>query len=320
MRRRGFTLIELLVVIAIIAVLIALLLPAVQAAREAARRAQCVNNLKQIGLALHNYESSRSCFPYGANAYANVTVNGVTSLNQYGGNWVLLILANMEQTSLSNAYNFNLRTADPGNANTTVTRSVMNAFICPSDPLAGQAMMNDRNECNPSMGLWYVGSMGPTNMDNKVPYCPPTPSGSTNQSYCVQGNWGSTSSSMSGRLVGFFGRWELCQRIAGVTDGMSNTFFVGETLPDQCKYYGAYNHNFPMAPTSIPLNMIHLIKGAVTNSTYYQVCGFKSRHSGGSNFLMGDGTVKFVKESINYQVFNSLGSAGMGEIVSADQY
>jgi len=316
MRRRGFTLIELLVVIAIIAVLIALLLPAVQAAREAARRAQCVNNLKQIGLGLHNYESSVGSFPYGADTYGTITNSGISGLNQWGGNWVLLILPQIEQTTLYNAFNFSLRTVDK--ANTTVTTTFLGGFLCPSDGIGGnQPIRTDRNEVANSMALWYVGNMGPTNMDNKVPFCPPTPSGSTNQSYCVQGNWGSTSSSVSGQMVGMFSRFNQAQRIAGVTDGMSNTFFVGESLPDQCKYFGAYLHNFPLAPTSIPVNLTQL---KLANNIFYQVCGYKSRHSGGVNFLMGDGTVRFVKTSINYQVYNAAGSSGMGEVVSSDAF
>src|SRR3954453_16419174 len=121
MRRRGFTLIELLVVIAIIAVLIALLLPAVQAAREAARRSQCVNNLKQLGLALHNYESTKGCFPYGANTY-NIT---------FGGNWVANVLPNLELSAQYNALNFSRQTNDAAKANTTVTQSIINVLICP---------------------------------------------------------------------------------------------------------------------------------------------------------------------------------------------
>jgi len=129
--RRGFTLIELLVVIAIIAVLIALLLPAVQAAREAARRAQCVNNLKQIGLAMHNYQSSNNCLPPGCKGCC-------------WGTWLIFILPNIEQTSLYNAWNtcgnyttpngpYDLAFRYAGAANITVTSTKINAYLCPSD-------------------------------------------------------------------------------------------------------------------------------------------------------------------------------------------
>src|SRR4051794_30399237 len=130
--RRGFTLIELLVVIAIIAVLIALLLPAVQAAREAARRSQCINNLKQIGLSMHNYESSNSSLPYGQKSCC-------------WGTWILPTLPGMEQQSLYNAWNFTgdgkwsgSATMDAifrysGATNVTVSSARISSFMCPSD-------------------------------------------------------------------------------------------------------------------------------------------------------------------------------------------
>jgi prepilin-type N-terminal cleavage/methylation domain-containing protein/prepilin-type processing-associated H-X9-DG protein len=136
MRRRGFTLIELLVVIAIIAVLIALLLPAVQAAREAARRAQCTNNLKQIGLGLHNYVSSYDAFPPGG--FPVYTPNANTG-NNSGPSQHARLLAFIEQQALYNALNWNLPVInDPGSgigpfANATVTTARLNTYLCPSD-------------------------------------------------------------------------------------------------------------------------------------------------------------------------------------------
>src|SRR4051794_91442 len=123
-RRPGFTLIELLVVIAIIAVLIALLLPAVQAAREAARRAQCVNNLKQIGIAIHNYESSVGSFPPGQLlGSANYDISAQTFLLNY-----------MEQGNIYNAMNFMYQPVNPSNRmNATVFNAKINSFLCPSD-------------------------------------------------------------------------------------------------------------------------------------------------------------------------------------------
>jgi prepilin-type N-terminal cleavage/methylation domain-containing protein/prepilin-type processing-associated H-X9-DG protein len=141
-RRRGFTLIELLVVIAIIAVLIALLLPAVQSAREAARRIQCTNNLKQIGLALHNYHQSQNCFPLGVSLNMYTLPNTFRAKNSWGHFGMLLPY--LEQTAIYNAANFNWGVEEgqsPDSVvqaiNFTAAESQINLFLCPSDPLAG---------------------------------------------------------------------------------------------------------------------------------------------------------------------------------------
>ncbi len=314
MRRRGFTLIELLVVIAIIAVLIALLLPAVQAAREAARRAQCVNNLKQIGIALHNYHDQVGAFPYGADAWG---APGPT--NFFGGNWVLMVLPQLEQNALYNSFNFSLQTAGTTAVmNTTVIRTVLNVLICPSDG-TGNALpvKNNRQETiNPAMALWYEGSMGPTDMDGLIPFCPPSPAGNPTQTYCKQGTWGTSTNNVQGKMIGMFARYEQSQKMAGVVDGTSNTFLVGETLPDHCQWATAFHHNFPLSSEAIPLGLLN----ETADTVYYRSCGYKSRHSGGANFLMGDASVRFVKQSINYQTYCALGSSALGEVVSSDAF
>ena len=181
--RRGFTLIELLVVIAIIAVLIALLLPAVQAAREAARRAQCTNNLKQIGIALHNYHTANDTFPLGDSFQP-----GGNSTTNFGlwESWSshALMLGYLEQVPLYNAINFSwgplasgTGSNDTSGYNTTVTHAVINSLVCPSDPFAGGGKQNINN-----YGACYGATTSPLYnwTDNGgPPYYNQIPSGST---------------------------------------------------------------------------------------------------------------------------------------------
>jgi prepilin-type N-terminal cleavage/methylation domain-containing protein/prepilin-type processing-associated H-X9-DG protein len=212
--RRGFTLIELLVVIAIIAVLIALLLPAVQSAREAARRAQCTNNLKQIGLALHNYHTSADVFPLGTSF--NPVGSGPTSLGVWAS-WSAqaLMLGYMEQTPLYNAINFSWGPLANGSGtgttdgttgiNTTATHTLINSFVCPSDPFAGggQQNINSYASCFGTTGLplyYWNGTGGPPQYNQ-------TPSGST----------------------GMF-TFALAYGVKHCTDGTSNTVAYAEWL------------------------------------------------------------------------------------------
>src|SRR5262245_8538513 len=193
--RRGFTLIELLVVISIIAVLIALLLPAVQAAREAARRAQCVNNMKQIGLGMHNYHSSLGVFPSG----------GTQNWSSYGynsgwGTWSAqaLLLGYMEGQPLYNAANFNhVCCFSMGwNVNSTVTCAILNVFICPSDGLSPIPTQN---------AIW---------------------TGETNNYFGSVG----TSTDYFARSTGLFTEGGEVYGVQSITDGSSNTIAFGESL------------------------------------------------------------------------------------------
>ena len=305
--RSGFTLIELLVVIAIIAVLIALLLPAVQAAREAARRMQCTNNLKQIGLGLHNYESVNGVLPYGSGVCCTPA----------GGNWATFILPHMEQPALYYALNQNLGYNTP--MNSSIIQSVISTFICPSDPAASEPVTTrfSAHNASPAMMLWYPASMGPTHMDN-CDFCPNRTPSSSN--YCCQGfNFGTNGDGAGiapGTFAGLFGRTSKAIRFSDITDGLSNTFAVGETLPKSCTFLGVFSQNFPVSGTIIPLNTFE----SAVDANWWRTCGYKSRHPGGANMLMGDGSVRFIKQSISYLTWNNLGTRSGGEIVSLDAF
>ena len=305
-RRTAFTLVELLVVIAIIGILIALLLPAVQAAREAARRISCSNHLKQIGTALHSYHSGHGVLPFATGYNIKIT-----------GTWVAFVLPYMEQQAVYDQFHFNVRMSDPVNRPATTT--LIDTFICPSDPAASQPIFTNRDALNPlmnppeSLGLWYPVSMGPTHNDNCA-FCPNKTPSPTN--YCCQGlNYGSKlSASVSGdSSVGMFGRYPVGRKFGDVTDGLSNTIAAGETLPGQCVYNCAYCSNFPVAGTTIPINTFE--ECTTAGDIHYRACGFKSLHPGGAQFLMGDASVHFFPEFIDYRLFNELGTIAGGETV-----
>jgi prepilin-type N-terminal cleavage/methylation domain-containing protein/prepilin-type processing-associated H-X9-DG protein len=367
-RRRGFTLIELLVVIAIIAGLIALLLPAVQAAREAARRAQCVNNLKQMGIALHNYHDQNGSFPLGGVNVGPTAISWQSGTN--GLSWRALILPQLEQNSVYNALN----TSVPVSSNTvntyagyTVWMTVANVWLCPSDATNnggqrpsftvdannGQYPINNPPS-NPATRAPattipvsnYAGSFG----DNQVigglfkgnnpwetPACGTPAAGQPQIGY--PGFWGSTYrcdtlATTGGSLRGFFDyRSGQVVNMAGVTDGSSSSIMVGEVIPQQAADSNLYCLNGGTAGVTVPLNWnTSGVPGQYPGCTIdfgssvwgcrfspaYK--GFKSYHPGGANFLFGDGSVKFLKNSINRITYAALGSTRGNEIIGADAY
>ena len=337
-RGRGFTLIELLVVIAIIAVLIALLLPAVQAAREAARRAQCTNNLKQLALAAHNYESSNGSFPMG---------NRATQMPScaYDGNsapWYsafVFMLPYIEGSAVSSSYNFNIPSFSV--ANLTVLGTQVSSFNCPSDGGWTQS---------PPGYYPYVHNSYGTNRGKNETIAFNWDSGSANDPYKSTCYWGGSD--------GMFGPEEAF-KVADIIDGTSNTFLFGEmgryydeapsansignvTVNFTETGFGTTTGNF--RPTSgatvIPkLNAPPDKTGATTTACWANAVqppdwyrlndlacqqvgqfGFRSRHPGGANFAMADGSVKYIKNAINLITYRGLGTRAGNELLSADSF
>ena len=236
--RRGFTLIELLVVIAIIAVLIGLLLPAVQAAREAARRAQCVNNLKQIALAMHNYHDTNGSFPPQA-------INANSWAGTWWG-WAAFILPPMEQASLFNAINFSTGTGDPENFQ-TISQTLISSYLCPTDD--SNKIFRER---------WYahfsrITEILPGRRRTTSPAGATTrPGASSTTSRASPGSsWG-----CHGTFRGMYGECSngAVATIGSCTDGTSNTFLVGENSPNLNGGLVWTNGDATYGTTVIPLN------------------------------------------------------------------
>jgi prepilin-type N-terminal cleavage/methylation domain-containing protein len=300
--RSAFTLVELLVVIAIIGILIALLLPAVQAAREAARRSQCSNNLKQIGVALHNYVDVNKSLPFGS-IYLYASTPNI---------WTVAILPFLEEQPLYDQVNFGKSVFDP--ANTFVANYAVSTFICPSDPQGTNPVLPNRGDPtspNPftGAGIWYTGSLGPTIPDACVFCANPNPSPGN---YCCQGNNFGSQGPM-GNAVGMFCRCPRAIKFREVTDGLTQTIMAGETLPGHYIWNCILCLNFPVASTEIPLNS--MIQDNGQHTLWWEDSGYKSLHPGGANLIMGDASVHFVPDTIDYQLYNNLGTRAGAETV-----
>jgi len=331
----GFTLVELLVVIAIIGILIGLLLPAVQAAREAARRSQCTNNLKQIGLGMHNYHDTHNSLPPatsygGSNSGLLWTVSimpFVEKQNEF--NEIQTIREKAQAAGIGNVYALSTM-------RDIVTRPIA-MYTCPSDPQANDPILEGRGgsaaapagvagAINPPRvaGLWYVASIGPTNPDGCT-LCPVDSSGQP-ALWCCQGcSWGTGAygdypfcvdkEAKRGDSAGMFARYPRGYRYAEVTDGLSNTVLAGETLPGHNVFNGVYCLNFPVASHSVPINIFQSDNGNPQYLDWSRVAGFKSAHPGGANFVLGDGSVRFFIQTMDHQVFAGSGSRARGETV-----
>jgi prepilin-type N-terminal cleavage/methylation domain-containing protein/prepilin-type processing-associated H-X9-DG protein len=326
MRRQGFTLIELLVVIAIIAVLIALLLPAVQAAREAARRSQCTNNLKQLGLAMHNYHDSASSFPIGAMGVRSLIAGGRypdgTPVGNARRTWLPMLLPYIEQGVVANSYNFSQ--IFNSYLNTTAELTQISVLSCPSDPNQGSI-----ENSPPRYQHNYVVNWGNTTwQQNMTTTYNPTvgiyPPGTTNS-------------------VPFLGAPFTMDKsfgIQSITDGTSNTLLMAEVKIGADITGGIQDHRgdiwnddwmCAMFTAFTPPNVSFSdYLGNDCNYPYQnnppcivQVPYFiaaRSYHPGGVNALMADGHVQFFKNTIAYTTWRMLGSSQGGEVLSSDSY
>lgn len=299
MKRRGFTLIELLVVIAIIAILIALLLPAVQQAREAARRSQCKNNMKQIGLAMHNYHEVNNGFP-------------VANYSCCWGTWIVGIMPYIDQKNLYERYNFNNKYGVPTDnarynhsTNTDVTTQRIQVLTCPSDtpnkPFGGITSHN------------YAVNFG-------------------NTSYS-QGNLNGVTFQSGPFLRVGGGNVARNAKIRDITDGTTNTILVGEVIQGKGRdlrgfaWWGdASQFTTYLAPNSGSPDRIYTstycnnqpnsnLPCAVSSGSNPTMFASRSRHVGGVHVTLGDGSSRFISENINLGIWRALSTMAGNEVI-----
>lgn len=309
-RPRAFTLIELLVVIAIIAILVALLLPAVQQAREAARRSQCKSNLKQYGLALHNYHDVHKRFAPGTSSWDNAPRAG----------WQVRVLPFMDQGALYEELNLDINTFVYDQTLTTGKLARLHQVPyarCPSDGSGFSDFDSGWAQAN------YGGSMGSNSTpSNGGAACEPW------QQFAAAGTAGHGNSNNPLSISGMFSRFGMCIDEADVTDGTSNTIMVGEILPictDHREGWWSRNGSANAhSSTVVPINNMNTCPVPLQNITH-PACtaqnnwnfswGFRSMHTGGAHFLLVDGSTHFLSENIDHQVYQSLGGRRDGNTV-----
>ena len=312
-KSRGFTLVELLVVIAIIGILIALLLPAVQAAREAARRMQCANQLKQLALASHNYHDRVRSFPPGT------LVKRFSSKPKLRGpSLFIFILNEMEQSSMRGQLDLNDPLNNEVGAQDSLAATVLSVLVCPSDVIPENPVEHEDS------GRWHAltsyGGNGGTSGTNRF-LCTVT-SQVADGVFCETGPYSNPSSGQT------------AIRMAGVTDGTSNTLFFGERnhrdpvfdtwaegageqpLGDYGWWHTAGGLSIVDATmtTLAPIN--YQSDTSDTDFACMRVSAFGSQHPGGANFALVDGSVRFISETIDLETYRALSTRAGGEVAA----
>jgi prepilin-type N-terminal cleavage/methylation domain-containing protein len=339
MKRRypgAFTLVELLVVIAIIGILVGLLLPAVQAAREAARRMQCSNNLKQLGLAIHNYEIASKTLP----------ITYFRNNPQREASWILMTLPFIEQGSIYNQWDFRFsaltaNNLDPRIGPSLVTPNVgsnawllgqrLSALLCPSESHFSDGVTTGSNVINHQTAALNNVKIGLTNYKGVM--------GSNYQWGQIQvttGPWATGRFGTSGHgyvsPTGMFGRGDNGQniptRFRDVSDGLSNTLMIGESTFAANALNGWYHWNGVQKTCVGPINRPAVCAAGLTQprAQGWVTCrgdwpnneGFHSFHTGGAQFSIGDGSVRFISDSIELALYRNLSTCGGGEVISGD--
>lgn len=302
-RRRGFTLIELLVVIAIIAVLIALLLPAVQQAREAARRTQCRNNMKQIGLAIHNYEASTTVFPPSTTSPLNTGVWGYTmNPTWHLHSFASLILPYIDQATLQMTINYNVSALDL--LNRTAAATVIPPYMCPS--YSGKRFTGNTiyNNLAPAPAVFAI--------RNYV--CLGAKS--------VAGLSGAPGTAPEGVMFP-----ASKTRFADITDGTSNTIMVAETREQDAavwidgtsasvaaRWFDPTGVNPPYGGPTTSINYTPYFTYPLPNAIN-QLYGPSSQHVGGAHHLLCDGSVRFISQNVSVFTYDALATRAGGEVV-----
>lgn len=350
--KQAFTLVELLVVIAIIGVLVALLLPAVQAAREAARRSTCVNNLRQMGLAVLNYESSYRQIPtsHGWGYPPAGAPVGTLDAPDTGVGWILQILPQMEQQSLYDRFrqvgafekggqfpgasvcaflgqqfpdlDLGIGSSKNGVSGPELMSTSLQGLHCPSDPTAADLSETQFQWFGcPVATTSYKGVLGDTMLDGFVDF------GNDQSEYPSGANYDGEKYSISNprdchrdtRCRGIFWRNSHLRpvTIAQITDGTSNTAMIGEDIPAYNAHSAALYSNGDWCSCNIPLN--HRINEVPTQQLaedWREAQGFKSRHPGGVHFCFADGAVHFIAETVSHDTFRATCTRDLEEVTS----
>jgi len=296
--RSAFTLIELLVVIAIIGVLVGLLLPAVQQAREAARRASCRNNLKQMGLALHNYTDQHGCLPSSSTSQIDFGVWSATPTQYHLHSWATMILPFVDQTPLYNQINFTVSAVGPQNYGAASQR--ISVYRCPtfSGPEYSQSPLYTK--LSPTFATRNYAALGATNVGNI---------------------WQKPDGSIYARAS---------TRFADIMDGTSNTIFLVETREPNAavwidggvsslvsrRYSESNAPSYAGTENSLNYKPYYVANGQGIDADY----GPSSMHTGGIMHLFGDGSVRFISENINANVYDALVTRAGGEPVADGAY